>query len=115
MNFDNCQIYKGKKRIGILPCKFIKKTDLYDEYFLISNTYRIKPGYILVIDNKEKFYVTDVRLIHNDTRLRVFFETVAQHKNNVATNRKVNLSLVIAFASFIVSTIALIKSFFPNP
>ena len=81
MNFDNCKIYKGKKRIGLLPCKLIKKTDLCDEHFLIPSTYHIKPGYILVINNKEKFYVTDVRLPHNDnTHLNVFFETVAQHK-----------------------------------
>lgn len=81
MKIQSCEIYKGRKLIGVLPCKLIKKTDLCDEHFLIPSTYHIKPRYILVINNTERFYVTDVRLPHNDnTHLNVFFETVAQHK-----------------------------------
>lgn len=111
MNFDNCKIYKGKKHIGLLPCKLIKKTDLCDEHFLIPSTYHIKPGYILVINNKEKFYVTDVRLIHNDnTHLNVFFETVSQHKRKQILRIHDWVNTGIAIGSLIVAIISLFVS-----
>lgn len=113
MNFDLCEIYKGRKRVGVLPCKFVKKTELYEEHLLMRDIYNIKPGYKLLINNRERFYVTDVRLQNSqEHRLEIFFETVAAHKNRVKTEIKVNLSLGIAFLSLIVSTVALIKSFF---
>ncbi|MBE7053430.1 MAG: hypothetical protein E7391_04055 [Ruminococcaceae bacterium] len=81
MNFDICQIYKGKKLMWTLPCKFIKKSDLCDEHFLIPNKQRIKPGHIISINNQEKFYVTDVRLHRpQDTHVEIYFETITKHK-----------------------------------
>ena len=113
MNFDVCKIYRGKKLIGILPCKFIEKTAFRDEHFLISDTYQINPGYMLLINENEKLYVLDVRRQHSqNSRIEVYFETVAQHKDKVLSKRKVNLSLFIAFLSLVVSFVALIKSFF---
>ena len=113
MNFDTCTIYKRKKIKAVLPCRYVKKTDLHDEYFLIHNHESIKPGYILSINNQEKFYVTDVRLHHSqDTHIEVYFETVAQHKEKIISKKKVNISLCIASLSLVVSIIALVKSFF---
>lgn len=81
MKIQSCEIYKGRKLIGVLPCKYFEKTDLHDEYFLLANRYPIKPGYTLIINKKEKFYVTDVRLhSYKESHINVFFETVAQHK-----------------------------------
>lgn len=113
MNFDVCEIYKRKKLIGILPCKFVKKTELCDEHLLMRDTYNIKPGYILLTNKCEKFFVTDIRFHHSqDHKIEIYFESVANHKNRVKTEIKVNISLGIALFSLIVSIVALIKSFF---
>ena len=81
MNFDVCEIYKGKKLKWFLPCRFVKKSDMHDEHFLISNKQNIKPGYIISINNQERFYITDVRLHRpQNTHLKIYFETVTSHK-----------------------------------
>ena len=108
----NIEIYKGFKQIGMLPGKFIDKTELREKHILLSNKYDIKPGYILIADKREKFYVIDVRLhrTHRTNRkLEIYYETEATHRQRVAAERKVNFSLFIAFAALIVSTIALFK------
>ena len=110
MNFNACEIYRRTKNIGVLPCKFIKKTEFCEEHILLSDTYVIKPGYILLINGREKFYVTDIRLHHpNEHKLEIYYETAASHKIKITANRKVNLSLLIAFLALIVSIIALFK------
>lgn len=110
MNFNVCEIYRRTEKIGVLPCKLIKKTEFCEEHILLSDTYLIKPGYILLVNELEKFYVTDIRLHHpNDHKLEIYYETAALHKIRIATNRKVNLSLLIAFLALIVSIISLFK------
>ena len=84
MNFDNCKIYRRKKLIGILPCKLIKKTKMRDEHLLIRNSYNIKPGYVIIFNDAEKFYVKDVRTSSsNKTHIEVYFKTNAQHKEKI--------------------------------
>lgn len=82
MNSNACEIYKNNELIGVLPYKLVKKTEINEEHILLSNTYNINPGYILQINDREKLYVTDVRL-HNpkDHKLEIYFETEATHNN----------------------------------
>lgn len=111
MNFTACKIYdKRKKSVGIVPGKFVNKTEFCEEHLLLSDTYVIKPGYELVLDDREKFYATDIRLHHpNDHKLEIYYETAESHKIRTTTNRKVNISLLIAFLALVVSIIALFK------
>lgn len=110
MNPNACEIYKNNKLIGVLPYKLVKKAEINEEHILLSDTYSINPGYILLINDREKLYVTDVRL-HNpkDHKLEVYFETAAKHKSRITANIKTNISILIAFLALIVSVFALFK------
>ena len=82
MNLNACEIYKNNKLIGVLPYKLVEKTEINEEHILLSDTYCINPGYVLLIDEREKLYVTDVRLHHpNENKLEIYFETAAAHSN----------------------------------
>ena len=111
MEIESCEIYKGRKLIGILPYKFFKKTDLNNEYFLLANSYAIKPGYTLIINQKEKLYVTDVRLhSYKNSHINVFFETVAQHNEKQILRIHDWINTGIAVGSLISAIISLIVS-----
>ena len=110
MNPNTCEIYKNNKLVGVLPYKLVKKTEINEEHILLSDTYCINPGYILLVNEREKLYVTDVRLHRpNENKLEIYFETAARHNIRTATNRKTNLSLLIAFLALVVSVFALFK------
>ncbi len=113
MNHDICQIYNRKKRIGILPCQFFKKTELYEEHYVMPNTYKLKPDYILLINNCEKLYVTDIRVCHSEEEhIEVYFETVAKHKEKTETRTLARASIVISILALISSAISIILDFF---
>lgn len=110
----NFEIFKEKERVGTLHGEFVKKTDFCEQHILLSNKYDIKPGYVLIADEREKFYVTDVRLHHaynSNKKLEVFYEIEGEHQRRISSDRKANISLAIAFLSLVVSIIALFKSF----
>ncbi len=82
MNSNACEIYKNNKLVGVLPYKLVKKTEINEEHILLSDTYCINPGYILLVNEREKLYVTDVRLHRpNENKLEIYFETEATHIN----------------------------------
>lgn len=111
MNFETCKIYKGKKLIGILPCKLIKKTEMRDEHLLIRNTYNIKPGYAIIFNDVEKFYVKDVRTSSSDkTHIEVYFKTNAQHKEKIIEFWiPIIISNIISVVALIVAILAYLK------
>ena len=111
MKIKSCEIYKRRKLIGVLPYKYFEKNDLHDEYFLLANRYPIKPGYTLIINKKEKFYVTDVRLhSYKDSHINVFFETVAQHNEKQTLRIHDWINTGIAVGSLIAAIISLLVS-----
>lgn len=74
------EIFNKEKSIGILPGKFVNKSNLHEEHLLLSDTYSIKPGYIIIANKCEKFYVTDVRLHHStEHKLEVYYETEGEY------------------------------------
>ena len=110
MNFETCKIYKGKKLIGILPCKLIKKTEMRDEHLLIRNTYNIKPGYAIIFNDAEKFYVKDVRISSSDkTHIEVYFKTNAQHKEKII---EFWIPVIISILALIIAAISLLIDIF---
>lgn len=113
MEPNSFEIYKGKKYVGILPGKYIKKTDFCEEHLMLSDTYDIRPGYTIIADNREKLYVTDVRLYRSHSsvyKLEVFYEIEGKHQRRISAERKTTFALVISLISLIVSIIALIKN-----
>ncbi len=108
-------IYNGKNYIGVLPGSFIEKTELREEHLLLSDSYDIKPGYTIVANKREKFYVTDVRIhraYDSNKKVEVYYEIEGEHKRRTFSEKKSSLSLIISLLSLAVSIIALIKSFF---
>ena len=106
MKIESCEIYKRRKLIGVLPYKYFEKTDLHDEYFLLTNRYPIKPGYTLIINKKEKFYVTDVRLhSYKDSHINVFIETVEQHRKSFF---KFWIPVIISILALVVAILSLV-------
>lgn len=82
MNPNACEIYKNNKLVGILPYKLVKKTEINEEHILLSDSYAVTPGCILLVNEREKLYVTRIRLHRpNSRKLEVYFETEAEHLN----------------------------------
>ena len=81
MKPDTFKIYNKNKYVGILPGKRIDKTEFCEEHILLSRTYNIKPGYIIVVNDCEKFYVTDVRLHDTSSgyKLQLFYESEGEY------------------------------------
>ena len=111
MNISICKIYNRRKYIGSIPFKLVKKSEFSYEHLILRDSYTIKPGYLLILNNREKLYVTDVRTHHLSThKLEIYYETELTHKRKLFADVKANLSLLIAFAALVVSVIALFKT-----
>lgn len=106
MSIDTCKIYNGRKLVAEIPCSFAKRNNA--EYLEIRNQTKIKPGNHLVINNKEKFYITDIRIQHPSGKYAdVYFETIAQHKERIEPKILARASIVIAILALVVSIVAL--------
>lgn len=83
MKPNQFEIYNSKKFIGVLPGTYIDKTEFCEKHLLISNSYKIIPGFIIIANKQEKLYVTDVRLNHSDNnKIEVYYETEGEHISN---------------------------------
>lgn len=116
MESVNFKIYKGTERIGILPGKFVNKTELHEKYILLGNDYIIKSGYIIYADKDEKFYVTDVRVhrsCNSNNNLEIYYETSAEHAKQTKADIRFWLPIIISnsisIAALIVAILAYIK------